>query len=115
MPFRSGVNRVMWWEEGQGENAFRENPQAELNSVTTGYFSTLGIELRAGRTFTALDRDGAPDVAIVSSTFARAHFGDRDPLGARISFQYPPRYVEIVGVVEDVKHQGLEQAARFQI
>ena len=115
MPFRSGVNSVMWWEDGQSDDAFRENPQAELNSVTVGYFEAMGIPLVAGRWFTGVDGPEAPAVAIVSRRFVERHFGSVDPIGKRISFTYPPRFVEIVGVAADVKHQGLEQEPRFQI
>ena len=115
MPFRSGTNQVMWWEDGQGENAFRENPQAELNSVTPGYFAAMGIEVRHGRALDHTDDPDAEAVVVISETFAAQFFGDRDPVGARISFSYPPRFARVVGVVEDTKHVGLEQDARFQI
>ena len=115
MPFRSGTNQVMWWEDGQHENAFRENPQAELNSVTPGYFETMGIEVRHGRRLEVTDDYDAEEVVVISETFAREFFGSRDPLGVRISFSYPPRFARVVGVAEDTKHLGLEQDARFQI
>ena len=115
MPFRSGTNNVMWSEEGQGETAFRENPWAELNSVTPGYFEAMAIEVRRGRALTETDRYESAEVVVISETFAREFFGSRDPIGARISFSPRPRYVEIVGVVEDTRHVGLDQAARYQI
>lgn len=115
MPFRSGVNSVMWWEDTQSGEAFRENPQAELNSVTPGYFATMGIDLRAGRTLTSSDGADAPGVVVISETFAREYFGSRDPIGRSISFSYRARFSEVVGVVADVKHRGLDQQAKFQI
>ena len=45
-----------------------------LNSVGPAYFATLGIRLVAGREFDARDREGSPEVAIVSEAFARAYF-----------------------------------------
>ena len=86
MPFRSGTNQVMWWEDGQGDNAYRENPQAELNSVTPGYFETMGIEVRHGRGLEETDGYDSEEVVVISETFAREFFGSRDPLGASISF-----------------------------
>ncbi len=115
MPFRSGVNSVMWWEEGQGDEAFRTNPQAELNSATPGYFEAMGIELRRGRWFGEQDRAAGTEVVIINESMVREHFADTDPIGRRISFVYPPRFMEIVGVVEDVKHEGLDREWRYQI
>lgn len=115
MPFRSGTNNVRWWEEGQGENAYLENPPAELNSITPGYFRTMGISLREGRAFARSDDGDADGVAVINASFADRYFGERDPVGARISFSYPPRFAQIVGVVEDTKHLGLDQPAVHQI
>jgi predicted permease len=115
MPFRSGTNSVRWWEDGQGDGAFRRNPPAELNSVTPEYFKTMGIELLRGRALVETDGGGSDEVAVISATFAREFFGMRDPLGARISFSPRPRFFTVVGVVEDTKHRGLGQEARFQL
>jgi len=115
LPFRSGTNQVMWWEDGQGDDAYRRNPQAELNSVTPGYFEAMGISLLRGRDFDRTDDADAEDVVLIGETFARGFFGDRDPVGARISFSSRPRFLTVVGVVEDTKHRDLAQDARFQI
>ena len=87
-------------------------PVAEQLLVTPGYFRALDVPLRAGRSFTREDREGAPEVVIVNETFARRHFpqgavgrwiqtGDPDPGSPRMT---------IVGVVGDVKYQGLDAA-----
>ncbi len=49
--------------------------------VTPGYFETLEIPLRAGRTFTSADRRGTQAVAMVNRTFARKFFGTEDVVG----------------------------------
>ncbi len=77
--------------------------------------SAMDIEVRRGRALTETDRYESAEVVVISETFAREFFGSRDPIGARISFSPRPRYVEIVGVVEDTRHVGLDQAARYQI
>ncbi|MDX1393350.1 MAG: ABC transporter permease [Gemmatimonadota bacterium] len=115
MPFRSGTNSVMWWEEGQDDEAYRRNPQALLNSVTPGYFEALGIDITRGRALDPRDDGDAEAVAVISEAFARGYFGDRDPVGAHISFSYPTRFVTVVGVVADTRHVSLEQEPRYQI
>ena len=78
--------------------------------VSADYFSTLRIPLVRGRVFTDRDAEGPPNVVIINSAAARRYWPDEDPLGRRIdiSFAAQPRWMEIVGVVGDVKHAGLE-------
>jgi len=54
---------------------------AEGNRVSAGFFSTFGIPLLRGRDFGAQDVMGAPAVAIVSESFAKAMWPDADPIG----------------------------------
>jgi len=89
-------------------------PTAQYRLVTPAYFRTLGIPLLAGRGFDDTDRDGAPLVAIVSRGLARTSFPDRDAVGRHLLVKDNPggfRDLEIVGVVGDVKHGGLEGEA----
>jgi len=115
LPFRSGTNQVMWWEDRQGDDAYRDNPQAELNSVTPGYLDVMGIPLLRGRGLDRADDADAEAVVLIGETFAREFFRDRDPIGARISFSARPRFFRVVGVVGDTKHRDLAQDARFQL
>lgn len=115
LPFRSGVNTVLWWEDGQSDDAFRTNPAAELNSVTEDYFTTMGIPLLRGRPMEASDDSRGEDVVWVNESLAAGHFGTRSPIGASISFQYPPRFATIAGVVADVHQQGLDEAPPYQL
>lgn len=89
-------------------------PLAEELMVSPGYFAALGIPLRAGRLFTDADREGAPQVAIVNETFARRWFPGRDAVGRWLQTGDPDpasTRVTIVGVVPDVKFQGLDAKA----
>jgi putative ABC transport system permease protein len=81
-------------------------------AVSPEYFAAMGIRLVKGRTFTDRDNQTAPNVAIVSDTFARRHFPGEDALGHRITLGYNstgPR--EIVGIVADVKQEELAEPA----
>lgn len=101
-------------------------PQAQMHSVSDGYFEAMGASLAAGRTFTAFDTDQAPPVAVVNETFAARYLQERTvgavirnwasgigPLGVNLMAGeraghdgYP---VEIVGVIRDVKNAPLGQ------
>jgi predicted permease len=70
---------------------------AERVSITPAYFTTLGVPMRAGRTFTAADAQGPPRVAIINQTLARQLWGDRDVVGDRITAG--GNAYEIVGIV----------------
>jgi putative ABC transport system permease protein len=80
--------------------------------VSPGYFHALRIPVLAGREFTDRDRAGTTNVALVSRSLARRYWPDGSPLGAHLQIDdndEGPRPVEIVGVVGDVKHLGLEE------
>lgn len=90
-----------------------QEPVAVDLPVGSDYFSVMGIELTSGRAFT--DRDGpeAPPVMVISESFARAYFQDADPVGQTIRFftnrpgGTPPTSRQIVGVVRDVRQNGV--------
>ena len=58
--------------------------EALSNSVTPGYFRTMGIALRAGRDFAEFDDAGTEPQAIVNEEFVRRYLGGAQPLGRRL-------------------------------
>jgi putative ABC transport system permease protein len=80
-------------------------------AITPEYFKAMRIPLKRGRYLDARDRIGAPEAVVVSESFARRLFGDRDPIGERVRFGPEAgstrAWDEIVGVVGDVKQQSL--------
>jgi len=85
-------------------------PVTGVSIVTPGYFATMGIPLIKGRMFSEGDRAGAPQVTIVSQSLARQQFPGTDPIGQRLFVQWGRQTpYEIVGVVGDVKHVGLDK------
>lgn len=83
---------------------------AQENFVTAGYFATVGIVLLRGREFTAADVVGGPKVAVVSQAMAKHFFGTEDVLGKRFGYGDPE--FEIVGVIRDVRVNGLKGRPR---
>jgi predicted permease len=100
--------------------AMELDPRAALRPVSPGFFGAMRTPVVAGRDFTDMDRNDAPGVVIVNEAFARQYFTGEDPLGEKIGdmrMRLGPlgaihiasdiRESEIVGVVSDVKYDGL--------
>ena len=93
----------------EGKTPVKDVPQiAYFNRVSTEYFQALEIPLRAGRLFTSSDTTGSPRVVIVNETLRRRFFSGEDPVGKRINLSVgEPDWTQIVGVVGDVKYNGM--------
>jgi predicted permease len=88
-----------------------ENMNPSTSEVGPDYFRTMGLPLLAGRDFTERDTAGAPVVAVVNETFAKAFFGRDNPIGRRFYFRpgSDPLEVEIVGVVKDALYRNMRE------
>jgi macrolide transport system ATP-binding/permease protein len=79
--------------------------------VGPGYLSAMQIGILAGREIDDRDRPGSAPVVIVNEVFAKACFGDRNPLGQRVSirFRNPPfKEAEIVGVARNARYGAVK-------
>jgi putative ABC transport system permease protein len=101
--------------EGRAPAQENEELLAGMHPVSAGYFDALGIRMIKGRDFNERDNDSAPPVAIINETMARTLWPDQDPLGKHFTFDSPKspnfRWTEVIGVVADVKHDGLNAAS----
>jgi predicted permease len=82
--------------------------------ATAGYLETLGVPLLKGRSFDTRDVPDAPLTAVINQSMARRFWPDGEPLGQRIKIgnaasTHP--WATVVGVVGDVRQQGLDVAA----
>jgi predicted permease len=86
-----------------------EDMNPSTNEVGPEFFQTMGIPLLRGREFTTADGDGAPMVAVVSETFAKMYFKDREALGSKIGFGRHNKApnITVVGVVKETRHLQL--------
>jgi putative ABC transport system permease protein len=84
---------------------------AEQPKITPAYFAAMGIRLLAGREFDRPDVRGSEPVAIVSKGLADAYFPGEDAIGKRLQID-DRQWRRIVGVVEDVRHDGFDQLVR---
>jgi putative ABC transport system permease protein len=76
--------------------------------VSTDYFQTLGIPLRRGREFTAHDVEKSGRVVILNEAAARRYWPNDNPIGQRVSIGATDEWREIVGIVGDTRHEGLD-------
>jgi putative ABC transport system permease protein len=103
--------------EGQVDQS--ESPGAvEPLLASPGYFDAMGIKLVSGRLFTEQDDDQAQRAVVISQKLANTFFSGEDAVGKRIKFggvksQSP--WQTVIGVVRDVKSQGLAIESRPQI
>jgi putative ABC transport system permease protein len=102
-----------FWVAGRPIPNPSQAPVTGVSIVTPGYFPTMGIPLISGRLFTERDQAGTPQVTIVSQSLARQHFPNMDPIGQRLFVEWGRETpYQIVGVVGDVKHDGLDKDVR---
>jgi len=89
-----------------------QRPTAQKRVVSPDYFKAMGIPIKRGRVFTPADNMRAPAVMVVSESFARQRFPGQDPIGKRAALLWDIEgFQTIVGVVADVKHNGLDDPA----
>jgi predicted permease len=91
--------------EGQTRPERGREPAVLVNSVSPGYFDTVGTRLLSGRDFNEHDTAASPRVIVLSEATARGLFGDESPVGRRLARIDGDNldWAEIVGVVRDVR------------
>ncbi|MGH7128047.1 MAG: ADOP family duplicated permease, partial [Planctomycetaceae bacterium] len=82
----------------------------ETHIVTGDYFRALGIPLLEGRLFTEADENDEALVLIMNQVLARRYWPDQSPVGEILRL-FGEDEVRIVGVVGNVRHNGIAQAA----
>ena len=97
-------------------------PEEKMNAnhrlVTPGYFRTLSVPVLAGRDFGPADREGALPVVVVNQTLARQAWPGESALGKRLSMwsnEEAPVWLEVVGVVGDIRQGQLSQDVRPEV
>jgi len=98
--------------EGHAPRPLEEKPLLTAGEASSDFFPAIGIPLLRGRLFSAADsiKDAQP-VALINLTMARRYWPGEEPMGKRFEFVDPnskSTWLTIVGVVGDVRGQGLE-------
>ena len=96
--------------EGRAIVPMAEQPEVDVRRISAGYLSALQIPVLRGRDFDSSDVAGRPSTILISASLAKQFWPEEDPIGKHITLTFFPGVVrEIVGVVGDVKGDGLDQ------
>ena len=90
----------------------KDKGTADYCVASEGYFRTTGIPLLRGRLFNDLDGPDSPHVALISQSLARQQWPSQDPIGQVVEFGNMDGNLQpltIVGIVGDVRAEGLDQ------
>jgi len=93
-----------------------ENPNADFQAVTPGYFAAMGLRVVRGRALTGADREDAPLVAVVNETMASRYWPGQDAIGQRFMMGTDDKpWLTIVGIVGQVRHNAIVEAPRAEM
>ena len=104
--------------EGRPLASPNENPNADYQSATPGYFRTIGMSLVRGRLLTSADREDTPLVVVINDTMAARYWPGQDALGKRFQMggtgtTRPP--MTIVGIVRTSRHNAVVEEPRAEM
>jgi putative ABC transport system permease protein len=103
--------------EGQPKPEPGKGKPMPIGIVTPAYFQTMQIPLVHGRFFDVRDVDKMPEVAIVNEAMARKFWPGENPIGKKIAAGCDEQALcrTVVGVVGDIRHEGLADEAQPEI
>src|SRR5262245_40822134 len=124
-----GWGKLFTREDRPAPKALNVIPFTEYRHVSADYFDTLGIRLVKGRYLSEHDGPNGLPVAVINETAARRFWPGEDPMGKVFKLGPPEEMVPagilrpgyrfirwtVVGVLKDVKHQGLGQPSNPEI
>jgi putative ABC transport system permease protein len=97
---------VEWWPVVPTS----EQPEVDVAIISAGYVSAMRIPVLRGRDFTDSDVEGRPAAILISASLAKQFWPNQNPIGKHITLSFFPGISrEVVGVVGDVKSDGLDQ------
>jgi putative ABC transport system permease protein len=116
LPFGGQDARIGFQIEGRDATPSQPT-RAHPRLVSAGYLPTLGVPLIRGRALTERDADGAPEVVVINGEAARRYWPSQDPIGRHLAFgnSTPAKWLEIVGIVGDVKFARLDVDAEPEV
>jgi putative ABC transport system permease protein len=113
LPLSGWTNNGPFHFVGRPRPADPMSMESDVSTVSRGYFAAMGIPVLRGRPFSRHDRLDGPRVALVNESFVRKYSADEDPIGRVILGDWAnPKPTEIIGVVGDIRHNGLTAEPR---
>lgn len=92
-----------------------QEPRAQTNRADPNYFRTMKIPLLQGRVFTEQDQAKTPPVVVINRTMAHQYWPDGNAVGKQVHVLSPDVVATVIGVVGDIRHNSLDEAALPQI
>jgi predicted permease len=108
LPFSGNSSSASFRVEGRDQPPGDPGPHGNVRWVTPGYFETMNIPLKSGRTFSDADRADTAQVVVIDENLARQYWPDQDPIGKHMrrgGGDTP--WSTVVGVVGHIKHSDL--------
>jgi len=111
LPFTSQHSGTIVEIVGEAKRPAGQELETGVGVTDQDYFNAMQIPLKRGRLYTKQEAIEARHVVVVNETFARVNFPGQDPLGKRVIIYMKDENVpsEIIGVVGDSKHMGLDK------
>ena len=101
--------------EGEPEEGPGDRPVAAYRVVSPGYFRTMGISLASGREFLPTDNAASRPVAIVNQAASERIGVESDALVRRIATSSRGPWLDVIGVIADVRQFGIDVEAAPEI
>jgi predicted permease len=113
LPLSGWTNNGPFHFVGRPPPADQMSMESDVSTVSRGYFAAMGIPVLRGRPFGRQDRLDGPRVALVNESFVRKYSAGEDPIGRVIIGDWAnPKPTGIIGVVGDIRHNGLTAEPR---
>jgi predicted permease len=106
-PLAGGFLRSVF-PEGQ-DTTQQERVLVRVNSVSPGYFATIGTPLLRGRDFTNSDTTGAPSVVVINEVMAEQFWPGQDAIGRRFKFFGDQDFTTVIGIARNAKYGGVAE------
>lgn len=111
LPFNNGRSTSSFNIDGRPTPQDGGGPVADTHDISSGYFKTMGIPIRAGRDFLDADVRTSPGVVIINEKLAKVYWPNENPIGKHLTIGTPeeeklygkPVSREVVGVIANVK------------
>jgi predicted permease len=103
--------------EGHPSPPPEQQIEATVDSASPNYFRVMGVPLMRGKFFDGNESRETPPVMIINETMAKRFWPGEDPVGKRFKFgdaNSNDPWRTIVGVVGDMRRQGMEKPARCE-
>lgn len=121
LPLSTADERTDFYIKGQPPPPVGQAPLLHQRVISANYFQTMGVKVLKGREFAKQDLGETVPVVIINETMARRFWPDQDPIGKELAlstevyktgkFDLNSGWRQVVGVVADIRHFGLESQA----